>query len=56
MASIKSPRELWEIVLANEVYFTDKPDFINYPWGSGGEHVDKTDGQKINKKGYRPIA
>lgn len=60
MASVKSPRGLYDMVLANEVYFTDRPDYINYPWGSCGEDADKTDEQKYThthkKKAYRPIA
>lgn len=53
MASIKSLRKLCGIVLADEVYFTDRPDFINYLRGSGTEDVNKT---KIHKKVYRPTA
>lgn len=56
MASIKSPRELGDMVLANEVYFTDRPDFINNPQGSGGENVDKTYEQKCTEKGHQPIS
>lgn len=52
MASIKSPREPCDVVLANEVYFTDRPDYINYPQGSVGEDADKTDEQKYTKKAY----
>lgn len=53
MASIKSVRELRDIELANEVYFTDRTDYINYPRGSGGEEVDKTDEQKYTHKKRR---